>query len=96
MVVILAAMFGGHVTELFDRWDHTARTGKDIDYAVVIVAGCIAVAFVAIKKLTSTALSRFVAIPPAIPMRRSAGHAFVAVDSSSTGPSPPLLSPLRI
>lgn len=90
-------MFGGHVTELFDQWDHTASTGKDIDYAVVIVAGCLGVAVLVVKKLASAVTSWFVAsIPPEISMLRSLGHALVPTISSFTGPSPPLLSPLRI
>src|SRR5262249_50704589 len=95
IVVALAAMFGGHVTELFDQWDHTARTGEDIDYAVVVVAGCIGAAFVAISKLTSMAASWFVASPAMPLMQLSAGYTLVAFESTSTGPSPPLLSALR-
>src|SRR5579864_8026019 len=40
VVLAVVAMLGGHFTELFDRWDHTLRTGKDADYAVVMVAAC--------------------------------------------------------
>jgi hypothetical protein len=29
---------GGHITELFDHWDHTLETGTEIDFAVVLVA----------------------------------------------------------
>lgn len=36
--VILTLCLWGHVSELFDHWDNTFRTGKDIEYSTVIVA----------------------------------------------------------
>ncbi len=49
ILVLVLVILGGHVTELLDRWDHTLRTGKDADYAVVLVAACAGAAFVARK-----------------------------------------------
>ncbi len=46
VVIMLAAMLGGHVTELFDHWDQTLRTGQDGDYAIVLIAACAGAAFV--------------------------------------------------
>ena len=40
MLVLVLAIVGGHLTELFDRWDDTLRTGKDADYAIVLVCAC--------------------------------------------------------
>jgi hypothetical protein len=37
-VLILAVCVTGHVSEIFDHWDHTLQTGNDIDYSTVIVA----------------------------------------------------------
>lgn len=45
----MLAMFGGHVTELFDHWDHTLRTGQDSDYLVVMVAACAGAAFILVQ-----------------------------------------------
>lgn len=36
--VILTLCIWGHVSELFDQWDNTFRTGKDVEYSTVIVA----------------------------------------------------------
>lgn len=35
---VLAFCVWGHVSELFDHWDNTFRTGNDIEYSTVIVA----------------------------------------------------------
>lgn len=46
-LLLLALCLWGHVSELFDHWDNTFRTGYDIEYntvIVVLVAGA-AVAF---------------------------------------------------
>jgi hypothetical protein len=37
-VLILTLCIWGHVSELFDHWDNTFRTGYDIEYSTVIVA----------------------------------------------------------
>ena len=34
--LILVLCLWGHVSELFDRWDHTSRTGNDTEYSTVI------------------------------------------------------------
>lgn len=34
--VILVLCLWGHVSELFDHWDHTAQTGNDTEYSTVI------------------------------------------------------------
>ena len=51
VLIILAAMLGGHMTELFDHWENTLQTGSDVDYTVVILAACAGVVFVAAKSL---------------------------------------------
>jgi hypothetical protein len=53
VLVILIAMLGGQVTELFDRWDNTLQTGRDIDYSIVIVAACAGAVFAVAKVLVS-------------------------------------------
>lgn len=37
-LLALLMILGGHVTELFDHWDRTLQTGREIDYTVVVVA----------------------------------------------------------
>lgn len=34
------------VLEMFDRWDHTLQTGQDTEYAFVVLALCLGVAYV--------------------------------------------------
>src|SRR5207245_6904248 len=51
VLITLAAMLGGHVTEMFDRWENTLQTGRDVDFTVVIVAACAGVVFVVAKSL---------------------------------------------
>ena len=36
--LLLTVCLCGHVSELFDRWDHTLATGQDVDFSVVLVA----------------------------------------------------------
>jgi len=37
-VLILAVCFCGHVSEVFDHWDHTLQTGNDVEYTATIIA----------------------------------------------------------
>src|SRR5579863_3093123 len=37
-IIILMLCIWGHVSELFDHWDNTFRTGNDVEYSTVIVA----------------------------------------------------------
>lgn len=36
-VMILTLCIWGHVSEVFDHWDNTFRTGCDVEYSTVIV-----------------------------------------------------------
>jgi hypothetical protein len=33
------------LVEMFDNWDHTIQTGNDTEYALVVLALCVGVAF---------------------------------------------------
>ncbi len=37
-LVIVGVCLGGHISELFDRWEPTLVGGNDIDYTCVVVA----------------------------------------------------------
>lgn len=37
-MLVLLICFGGHFSEMFDRWEHTLQTGNDADYAAVVIA----------------------------------------------------------
>jgi len=45
---ILQLCIWGHVSEIFDHWDNTFKTGYDIEYStviVVLIAGAVIIAF---------------------------------------------------
>lgn len=46
----------GHLSELFDKWDHTLQTGSDIEYTSVIVV--LVVGAVIVSALHSLLLRR--------------------------------------
>ena len=95
VLITLATMLGGHVTELFDHWDNTLQTGRDIDYSVVIIAVCAGIVFAAAKGLIG--LFRCLQkqddsfFQPSFSFLRIV---FPQVDAA--GPSPPTLLPFRI
>lgn len=95
VLLTLAAMLGGHVTELFDHWDRTLQTGRDVDYTVVIVAACAGVVFVVAKGLV--ALFRHSPKQEDSPVQQSFSFfQTMFPEISAAGPSPPPLLPLRI
>src|SRR5467141_5099874 len=49
------------IVEMFDNWDHTIRTGNDTEYALVVLALCVGVAYSFARFIFKSALLRFVA-----------------------------------
>jgi hypothetical protein len=49
------------LVEVFDGWDHTIQTGNDTEYAVVILALCVGVAFSIAQCIVRGPLLRFTA-----------------------------------
>ena len=97
VLIVLAGMLGGQITELFDHWDHTAQSGQDVDYTVVIVAACLGVVFAAGKKLVCAALRLLVSVmPPASTGQLFSGFRMISSEPFATGPPISNLSPLRI
>ena len=95
VLITLVAMLGGHLTELFDRWDNTLQTGRDIDYAVVIVAACAGIVFAAAKGL----IGLFRCSPKQDDSPVQPSFSFLPIvfpEVAAAGPSPPSLLPLRI
>ncbi|MDT8068364.1 MAG: hypothetical protein ROO76_09395 [Terriglobia bacterium] len=96
-VVILAGMLGGHISELLDHWDHTLKTGQDVDYTVVVMAACLGVVFAVGRKMLSVASQ----LLRRVKLLEISNHLFVALrttplDRLATGPPISLQSPLRI
>ena len=49
------------LVELFDNWDHTVQTGNDTEYALVVLALCVGVAYSFVRFAFKSALLGFVA-----------------------------------
>jgi len=91
-VLVLTLCIWGHVSELFDHWDNTFRTGNDIEYSTVIVvllAGAVICFALFVVIVTG---SRTTIAPPV--RRLPAWAAAVPPIASFTAHSPP--APLRI
>jgi hypothetical protein len=55
VTLVLVACLACHLVEMFDRWDDTLQTGNDTEYALVVLALCVGVAYLIarfIPKLT--------------------------------------------
>jgi hypothetical protein len=90
-------MLGGQITELFDQWDPPIQTGKDVDYAVVLVAACLGAVFAVAKKLISTA-RRFATYVRSLEITTQIFSTFRRTSAEPLATGPPIsdLSPLRI
>jgi hypothetical protein len=49
------------LVEMFDNWDHTIQTGNDTEYAFVVLALCVGVAYSFARFIFKSALLGFVA-----------------------------------
>lgn len=90
--LILMICVWGHVSEIFDHWDNTFRTGYDIEYSTVIVV-LITGAVIAFACVTALIIRRFSANASSLPLSVT----FVLPPRNAfafRGHSPPL--PLRI
>jgi hypothetical protein len=55
VTLVLAACLACPFVEIFDQWDNTLQTGNDTEYALVVLAMCVGVAYLIarfIPKLT--------------------------------------------
>jgi len=59
--VILVTCLVCPLVELFDNWDHTIQTGNDTEYAFVVLALCVGVAYSFARFIFKSALLGFVA-----------------------------------
>jgi len=60
MIVLLTCLVCPLV-EMFDNWDHTLQTGNDTEYALVVLALCVGVAYSFARFIFKPALTSFVA-----------------------------------
>ena len=91
-VLVLTLCIWGHVSELFDHWDNTFRTGNDIEYSTVIVVLVTGAVICFAHLLTIVTRSRTTIVPF---LHRLPGcAAAVPTIASFVAYSPP--APLRI
>ena len=61
VTLILVTCLVCPLLELFDNWDHTIQTGNDTEYALVVLALCVGVAYSFARFIFKSALLGFVA-----------------------------------
>src|SRR5437660_3868511 len=59
--VILVTCLACPLVELFDNWDHTVQTSNDTEYALVVLALCVGVAYSFARFIFKSALLGFAA-----------------------------------
>ena len=81
---------------MFDRWDHTLKTGKDTEYTFVVIALCVGAVY-AFAQVMVTFCASLSATKYAFTIAHIDGALFSVIPSTAFDPlseSPPLL--LRI
>ena len=95
VLLIVVAMLSGHVSELFDHWDHTLRTGREADYTLVVIGACAGLEIVLARTLVRFFRGLQVGrLSPGEASPRTFG--VLAANILVAGPSPPLLLSFRI
>jgi hypothetical protein len=87
-LIIVAICLGGHVSELFDRWENAVISGNDVDYTCVFVAAVAGAAIV-----LSGMLGKFFSVWPKPVVAPLTAHQCVtrsAAQSITSTHSPPL------
>jgi hypothetical protein len=58
---VLLTCFICSLVETFDKWDHTIQTGNDTEYALVVLALCVGVAYSFARFVFKSAVLGFIA-----------------------------------
>ena len=61
IAIVLLTCLMSPLVELFDKWDHTIQTGSDTEYALVVLALCVGVAYSFARFIFKSALPGFLA-----------------------------------
>ena len=61
VTVVLLTCLICPLVEMFDNWDHTIQTGNDTEYALVVLALCVGVAYSFARFIFKSGLLGFVA-----------------------------------
>jgi hypothetical protein len=92
-IFVLVTAFACPVLEMFDHWDHTAKTGKDTESALVIVALCAGIELTLVRAARLPARVNCRAGRPKV---RCALPRTPGLDPVDFPPESPPLTPLRI
>lgn len=95
VALVIAAVLLCPVSEMFDRWDHTARTGKDTESTLMLVAEC-AGAAIAVLHSASAWQPNFVVARPVVVSRLPVALFHSSVSEIYRFPESPPTPPLRI
>ena len=79
------------ILEVFDYWDHTARTGNDTEYIFVILALCVGIAYAKARLVINRPACRF-ALTIRLSSARKAFSSNALVSIPEIATSPPALS----
>ncbi len=92
VTLVLLICFVCPVLEMFDRWDHTLKTGKDTEYTFVVIALCVGAVY-AFAQVMVTFCASLSATKYAFTIGRINGALFSLIHPAACGPlseSPPL------
>lgn len=95
VALVIATLFLCPVSEMFDHWDHTAKTGKDTESSLMLVAEC-AGAAIAVVHAASAFLPALMPTRQAVVHLSSAPRLVLLEPAGSRFPESPPPLPLRI
>ena len=61
VTLVLAISLVCPLVEMFDHWDHTIQTGNDTEFALIVLALCVGVAYSFARFLVTRPLARCIA-----------------------------------
>lgn len=95
VALVIATILLCPISEMFDRWDHTAKTGKDTESSLMLVAEC-AGAAIAVLHAASALRPGLVTARPVVVFRSPAPRFHSSVAEIFRFPESPPPLPLRI
>ncbi|MDE3134974.1 MAG: hypothetical protein KGL59_00230 [Acidobacteriota bacterium] len=95
VLLVIATILLCPISEMFDRWDHTAKTGKDTESSLMLVAECAGAAIAVIHSAAAFLPAFVIARLPVVFRSPAPRFRFAAAETFRFPESPPSL-PLRI
>lgn len=95
-LLILLAMLGGQLSDVFDKPDRSPRVKNDPDYMLVVSAACLGFALLVAKRSLDSSRRPLSQTNDSQPEPSWTMFFTLVPEPTLSGPSPPSLSPLRI